>query len=96
MVFPSLVCGRDPGVCLCTGWAGGSAGFGSGGLPPLLPQEPLALNSPGTEMPFLYQADLVRWGEKRCLILGEDTQLMHFFLHLVQMDRLLLPPNNSL
>lgn len=47
-------------------------------------------------MPFLYQADLTSWGEKRCLILGEDAQLVHFFLQLVQMDRLRLPPNNSL
>ena len=96
MLFPSLVCGRDPGVCVCTGWAGGRAGFSGGGLSPLLHQETLALNSPRTEMPFLYQADLVSWGEKRCLILGKDAQLVHFILRLAQTDRLLLPANNSL
>lgn len=28
-------------------------------------------------MPVLDQADLVSWGEKRCLVLGGDAQLGH-------------------
>lgn len=67
-----------------------------GGLSPLPHQELRALNSPRTDMPFLYQADLMSSGEKRCLILGEDTQVVHLILRLAQTDRLLLPANNSL
>lgn len=47
-------------------------------------------------MPFLYQADLRSWGGERCLLLGEDAQLVCLILHLVRTDRLLLPANDRL